>query len=298
MKDSKRLLVIEDELAIVRFLKSSLHATGWHFLEARTKETGLQLASAHRPDVVLLDLALPEGGAIDFIKALRQWTSAPIILMGSRGQENIQAAGIEAGADDFLMKPFSPQELIARLRLALRHGENRIEDVPLYDHLGLKIDLVARRIWVHDKETHLSPLQYRFLAELVRHPGRLVTHDELVESVWDGKRIGMDCMRVFVFQIRQKIESDPSKPQLLKTEPGVGYRLEAPVGASSTVVPLPQKTGGGVIGWSRRSAPSKPRRTFSGRPACRQAGINSSLTSRQWRQDTECCYPRHSTTLK
>src|ERR1017187_1091047 len=120
MKSSKRLLFIEDEPAIVRFLRSSLSPTGWQFLEARTKESGLQLAAAHRPDVILLDLALPEGGALRLLKTLRQWTSAPIILMGSRDQESDQITGVEAGAQDFLMKPFSPQELIARLRMALR----------------------------------------------------------------------------------------------------------------------------------------------------------------------------------
>ena len=239
MKNSKTLLVIEDEPAIVRFLRSSVSPTGWHILEASTKESGLQLAAAHRPDVILLDLALPEGGALGLLKTLRQWTSAPIILMGSHDQESDQITGVEAGAQDFLMKPFSPQELIARLRMALRDREKRFEDVPLYEHLGLRVDLVARRIWYRNKEIHLSPMQYRFLAEMVRHAGRVVTHRELIESVWDCRHIGADCMRVFVFDIRRKIEENPSKPQLLKTEPGVGYRLESPgrtVGIPSTII--------------------------------------------------------------
>jgi two-component system KDP operon response regulator KdpE len=234
MKHSKTLLVIEDEPAIIRFLRSSVSPTGWHILEAMTKESGLQLAAAHRPDVILLDLALPEGGALGLLKALRQWTSAPIILMGSRDQENEQVAGIEAGAHDFLMKPFSSQELIARLRMALRHRETQFEDMPLYEYLGLRVDLVTRRIYLRNKEIHLSPMQYEFLSQLVRHAGRVVTHQELLESVWGGRQnVTTDHMRVFVFDIRRKIEANPSKPQLLKTEPGVGYRLEAPVGASS-----------------------------------------------------------------
>ena len=229
MNSEKTLLIIEDEPAILRFLKSSLHATRWQFLEARTKGTGLQLASAHRPDVVLLDLSLPEGGALSFLKVLRQWTSAPIILMGSRDQENVQTAGLEAGAEDFLVKPFSAQELIARLRLALRHGEKRIEETPVYEHGGLRVDLLTRRIWLRHNEIHLSPMQYDFLAVLVRNVGRVVTHGELAGSVWGGRGdITADCMRVFVFQIRRKIEKDPSKPRLLKTEPAVGYRLESP----------------------------------------------------------------------
>jgi two-component system KDP operon response regulator KdpE len=227
MNSEKTLLIIEDEPAIVRFLRSSLGGTSWQFLEAKTKAVGLQLASAHRPDIILLDLALPDGGVLSFLKVLRQWSSAPIILMGSRDQENVQVAGIEAGADDFLVKPFSQQELIARLRMAMRHAEKRFEDVPLYEHLGLRVDLMTRRIWVQNKEIHLSPLQYRFLAEMVRHAGCVVTHHELVESVWDSRRIAVDCMRVCAFQIRRKIEENPAVPQLLKTEPGVGYRLQS-----------------------------------------------------------------------
>jgi two-component system, OmpR family, KDP operon response regulator KdpE len=189
-KAANTLLIIEEEAAIARLLKSFLSSAGWRILEARTKETGLQLTATHLPDIILLDLALPDGGILSFLTILRHWTSIPIILMGSRGQENVQVAGIEAGANDFLVKPFSPQELEARLRLALRHGEKQIiEQAPLYDYLGLRVDLIAHQIWVRNKEIHLSPQQFGLLAELIRHAGRVVTHRELAESVWDGKQV-------------------------------------------------------------------------------------------------------------
>jgi len=227
MKNSKTLLVIEDEPAIVRFLRSCLGA--WNFLEAGTKAIGLQLAAEHRPDVILLDLALPEGGALSFLKVLRQWASAPIILMGSHGQENVQVAGLEAGANDFLVKPFTPQELLTRLQLALRHTDKQGPRLPIYEHRGLRVDLYAHRVWLLNKEVHLSPTQYECLAVLVRHAGRLVTQSQLMKAVWGQTReVTLDALRVFIHELRQKIETDPVKPRCLKTEPGFGYRLELP----------------------------------------------------------------------
>jgi len=226
----KTLLVIEDEPAIVRYLRASLSTSGWRILEARTAESGFQQAASQNPDIVLLDLGLPKHEALSFLRTLRQWTRTPVILMAGQGQDRDKIEGLEAGADDYLIKPFAVEELTARLGLALRHAETGQKDVlPLYEHHGLRIDLIARRVWFRNKEVHLSPLQYEFLAVLVRHIGQVVFHRELIEKVWGKEHeVTLENMRVFVHQLRQKIESHPSRPRLLKTEPGIGYRLESP----------------------------------------------------------------------
>jgi len=227
MSTEKTLLVIEDESAIVTFLHSSLEKSGWQVLEARTGRAGLDLAATRKPDVVLLDLGLPDQDGLDVLKALRQWTSAPVIIISARGQEHDKIKGLDAGADDYLTKPFGVPELMARLRVALRHAAQKPEDAPpLYDHEGLKVDLISRKVWLKKKEIHLSPLQYDLLAVLVRHAGRVVSQKQLIKEVW-GETVTPELVRITVHQLRHKIESDPVRPRSLKTEPGVGYRLES-----------------------------------------------------------------------
>jgi two-component system KDP operon response regulator KdpE len=230
MKTQKTLLVIEDEPAILRFLRSSLEETDWKVLEATTARLGLALAASKKPDVVLLDLGLPDQDGLQVLKTLRKWTSAPVIIISARGQENDKIAGLDAGADDYLTKPFSLPELMARLRVALRHAEKGPEDVPpVYDHAGLRVDLVARKVWLKKKEIHLSPMQYEVLAVLVRSAGRVVSQKQLMRDVWgEDREVTPEAVRIFVHQLRRKIEPDPVRPHSLKTEPGVGYRLEAP----------------------------------------------------------------------
>jgi two-component system KDP operon response regulator KdpE len=223
----KTLLVIEDEPAILTFLRSSLEKTGWQVLEARTGRLGLDLAASRKPDVILLDLGLPDQDGLDVLKALRQWTSAPVIIISARGKEHDKIKGLDAGADDYLTKPFGVPELMARLRVALRHAAQKPEDAPpLYEHEGLKVDLVARKVWLKKKEIHLSPLQYDLLAVLVRNAGRVVSQKQLIKEVW-GEAVSPELVRITVHQLRHKIEPDPVRPRSLKTEPGVGYRLEA-----------------------------------------------------------------------
>jgi two-component system KDP operon response regulator KdpE len=226
----RTLLVIEDEPAILRFLRSSLEETDWTVLEAITARLGLELAASKKPNVILLDLGLPDQDGIDTLKSLRQWTSAPVIIISARGQEQDKIAGLDAGADDYLTKPFSINELMARLRVALRHVERGPGDVlPIYEHEGLKVDLVGRRIWLKKKEIHLSPKQYEVLAVLVRNAGRVVSQKQLMREAWGEDRdVTPEAVRIFVHQLRHKIEPDPVRPLCLKTEPGVGYRLEAP----------------------------------------------------------------------
>ena len=197
-------------------------------MEARTGLIGLGMAASHKPNIILLDMGLPQE-ALGCLKALRQWTSIPVIVLVSRKQQNEQMAVLDAGADDYLVKPFGIDELMARLQLALRHSEGRFPStLPIYRHQGLQVDLISRRVWFRKKEVHLSPLQYEFLATLVRSAGRVVSHDELIEQVWGGgHKVSQGCMRVFVYQIRKKTEANPARPRSLKTEPGVGYRLES-----------------------------------------------------------------------
>jgi two-component system KDP operon response regulator KdpE len=229
MVTEKTVLVIEDETAILTFLRSSLEQSGWTMLEARTGRIGLDLAAAKKPNVILLDLGLPDQDGLQVLKALRQWTSAPVIIISARGQEHDKVRGLNAGADDYLTKPFGIPELMARLRVALRHAAQKPEDAPpLYDHAGLKVDLVLRRVWLKKKEIRLSPLQYDLLAVLVRNAGRVVRQPQLMKDVWGESRdVTPELVRITVHQLRHKIEPDPVRPQSLKTEPGVGYRLEA-----------------------------------------------------------------------
>jgi two-component system KDP operon response regulator KdpE len=225
----KKLLVIEDEVAILTFLRSSLIESGWEVLEARTARIGLDLAAKQKPDAILLDLGLPDQDGLQALKALRQWTSAPVIIISARGQEQDKIKGLDAGADDYLTKPFGINELLARLRVAVRHGKERPEDAPpLYEREGLKVDLIGRRVWLKKKEIHLSPLQYDLLAVLVRNAGRVVSQKQLMKEVWGETRdVTPELVRITVHQLRHKIEPDPVRPRSLKTEPGVGYRLES-----------------------------------------------------------------------
>jgi two-component system KDP operon response regulator KdpE len=224
----KKLLVIEDEAAILTFLRSSLEKAGWELVEARTGRLGLELAASGKPDAILLDLGLPDQDGLDVLKALRQWTSAPVIIISARGQEHDKVRGLNAGADDYLTKPFGLPELMARLRVALRHAAQKPEEAPpLYEHEGLKVDLVARKVWLKKKEIHLSPLQYDLLAVLVRNAGRVVSQKQLIKEVWGETRdVTPELVRITVHQLRHKVEPDPVRPHCLKTEPGVGYRLE------------------------------------------------------------------------
>ncbi|MCX5795619.1 MAG: response regulator [Elusimicrobia bacterium] len=226
----RTVLVVEDELPILRFLRSALQENGFRVIEATDGRSALESAAARKPDMVLLDLMLPDMDGIDVLKRLRQWTAAPVIILSARGQENDKIAGLDAGADDYLTKPFGVEELLARMRVAFRHAEQRPEDQPpVYEHEGLKVDLAARRVWVRKKEVRLSPLQYELLAVLVRNAGRVVVQKQLIREVWhEAGDASPESVRICVHQLRHRIEGDPVRPRHIKTEPGVGYRLEAP----------------------------------------------------------------------
>ena len=230
MTDSPpRVLVVDDERAIQRFLRPALEEDGFAVFEALSGKAALELAAAKKPDVVLLDLTLPDLDGLEVLERLREWTSAPVIVLSARGQESDKIAGLDRGADDYLTKPFGVEELLARIRVALRHAERAAQDPePVYEHEDLKVDLTLRRVWLAKKEVRLSPLQYALLAALVRDAGRVVSQQRLLRELWPEGGATPESLRILVHQTRHRVEKAPARPRHLKTEPAVGYRLEAP----------------------------------------------------------------------
>ncbi len=226
----RKVLVVEDEAPILRFLRSVLQEKGFTVIEAMQGRSALELAAARKPDLILLDLMLPDMDGIEVLKRLRQWSAAPVIIISAKGDESDKIAGLDAGADDYLTKPFGVDELLARMRVAFRRAEQAPQDqLPVYEHEGLKVDLAARRVWARKKEVHLSPLQHDLLALLVRNAGRAVGQKQIIKEVWpEGGDVSPESVRICVHQLRHRIESDPVRPRHIKTEPGFGYRLESP----------------------------------------------------------------------
>ena len=228
MKGAKTVLVIEDEAAIVRFLRPALEAEGFRVVDVSRGGPALELAAKFKPDVILLDLGLPDMDGLEVLKSLRRWTSAPIIVLSARGEERDKISGLDAGADDYLAKPFGVEELLARIRVALRHAERAAgEDEPIYEHGDLKVDISLRKIWVGRKEERLTPFQFSLLAILVRNAGRVVSHGQFMKELWPDGDGTPEAVRLLVHQIRHRLERDPVRPKHVKTEPGVGYRLES-----------------------------------------------------------------------
>jgi two-component system KDP operon response regulator KdpE len=232
MPETGTVLIIEDELPIRRFLKPSLQSRGFKVLEAVTGEEGLAMASSHNPDLILLDLGLPDLDGLEVLRRLREWSVIPIIILTARGKEKDKIAGLDAGADDYLTKPFDMGELLARVRVALRHAE-RVKaggkQEPLFETPDFKVDLSARLVSVRGKEVHLTPNEYDLLAVLIRHAGKVVTQKQILQEVWGpGGSQQVQYLRIYVYQLRQKIEADPDRPRYILTESGVGYRLKTP----------------------------------------------------------------------
>lgn len=224
------VLVIEDEAPIRRFLRASLTTQGYRLVEAEAGAEGLALAGSHAPDLVILDLGLPDIDGLEVIARLRQWSAVPVIILTARGKEQDKIAGLDAGADDYLTKPFSVGELAARIRVALRHMARREGDAPdsIFKTGDLCVDLEARRVTRGEREIQLTPIQFKLLAMLVRHAGKIVTQKQLHMEVW-GPGGGSDQqqnVRIYIHQLRHKIEDDPARPRYLLTEPWVGYRLK------------------------------------------------------------------------
>ena len=223
-----RILVIDDELPIRRYLKTTLEAQGYVLLEAATATEGEALALGCPPDVILLDLGLPDLDGIELARRLRLECPSPIIVISARGQEADKIQALDAGADDYLTKPFGTGELMARIRVALRHGprDGKAPEEPVFELGTWRVDLVRREVTRSGQSVHLTPNEYRLLTTLIRHAGRVLTHRQLLREVW-GSVAGAQphYLRVYMAQLRQKLEPEPARPRHLITEPGVGYRL-------------------------------------------------------------------------
>jgi len=225
--DGPLLLLIEDDPAMRRFLRAALGTHDFRLVEAGTMREGLAQAAGRNPDVILLDLGLPDGDGLDATRQLREWTPTPIIVISARGQEHDKIAALDAGADDYLTKPFSVGELLARIRVALRHRAAGDEAPAIFVAGALKVDLGRRTVTVGEADVHLTPTEYKLLAVLVKHAGKVLTHRQLLLEVWGSHQATQtQALRVYVTQLRHKIEPDPARPRLLITEPGVGYRLK------------------------------------------------------------------------
>ena len=222
------ILVVEDEAPIRRFLRATLPLHDFRILEAVTGAEGIHLAAAQHPEVVILDLGLPDMDGLDVVHQLRAWSEMPIVVLSARDREADKIAALDAGADDYLTKPFGIGELLARLRVAFRHGARRASpEAPQFDCGDWRVDLAARRVFVYGEEVHLTPTEYRLLATLIRHAGKVVTHRHLLRELWHSEQEdAQHTLRVHVSQLRRKLEPDPARPRHLLTEPGIGYRLQ------------------------------------------------------------------------
>jgi two-component system KDP operon response regulator KdpE len=223
------VVLIEDEPQIRRFLRVTLTGEGYRLFEATSGATGLIEAGSRQPDVVIVDLGLPDMDGIEVIRRMRQWTAVPIIVLSARGQERDKVTALDAGADDYVSKPFGAGELLARIRVALRHGSGASHDgaeTP-FTVGELHVDLLRRHVAVGGAEVRLTPIEYRLLATLVRHAGMVVTHQQLLREVWGPSHDQAHYVRVYMAHLRHKLEAEPARPRYLLTEPGVGYRLAA-----------------------------------------------------------------------
>jgi two-component system, OmpR family, KDP operon response regulator KdpE len=225
------VLAIEDEPQILRFLRASLVHNGYRLVEATTGEEGLRQAATRTPDVIVLDLGLPGLDGLDVIRRLREWSAVPVVVLSARGQEQDKVTALDAGADDYITKPFGVGELLARLRVALRHATrgSSEEPEPVVEIGSVRIDLARRKVTRDGVDVHLTPIEYKLLTALARYPGRVITHHQLLRQVWGpGSTTQSHYLRVFMAQLRRKLEADPARPRLFLTEPGVGYRLREP----------------------------------------------------------------------
>ncbi len=228
MPEAPRILIIEDEAPIRRFLQASMAADEATWIEATTAAEGIMCAARHSPDLVLLDLGLPDRDGLDVLTELRSWSQVPVIVLTARGMERDKVAALDAGADDYVTKPFSVPELMARIRVALRRSASQTASEPTFEAAGLRLDFVARTVRVDGQEVRLTPIEYRLLALLARHAGRVLTHRQMLVEVWGPAYAdATHTLRVHMASIRQKLERDATHPTFIRTETGVGYRLIA-----------------------------------------------------------------------
>jgi two-component system KDP operon response regulator KdpE len=221
------VLVIEDEQPMRRFLRQALTANGFHIIEASTLREAEQLVTGVPPAVILLDLGLPDGDGLDLLGRLREWSGTPVIVLSARDREHDKVAALDAGADDYLTKPFGTSELLARIRVALRHARSQsAPDEPVLVVGPIKIDSARHQVSVDDTVVHLTPIEFKLLSYLARHAGKVLTHRQILQEVWGPQNTQHnEYLRVHMAALRRKIEHDAARPRWLTTEAGVGYRM-------------------------------------------------------------------------
>ena len=224
--DEPLVLVIDDEPQLLRFLSAALKSHGYRVLTAATAEEGERLAMSHRPETILLDLGLPDRDGLEVVGNLRAWCETPIIVISARGKEDDKVSALEAGANDYLTKPFGTRELIARIRVALRNRVQTPIASPILEIGEIRVDLEERIVTRKGEKIHLTPNEFKLLTALLRHPGKVLTHNQLLKEVWGIANIQQThYLRVYMNQLRHKLEEDPARPRYFQTELGVGYRL-------------------------------------------------------------------------
>ncbi|WP_035052008.1 two-component system response regulator KdpE [Andreprevotia chitinilytica] len=223
------IVVIEDDKPIRRFLSTTLEAEGMHVHEAETGKQGQVDVATRKPDLVILDLGLPDMDGVEVIRRLREWCALPILVLSARAQEDQKVAALDAGADDYLVKPFGVAELLARIRVLLRrHAGSNAAVESEFTFGEIRVDLANRFVYRADEQVHLTPIEYRLLTTLIRHAGKVLTHRELLREVWGPSHSeSSQYLRVYMGHLRQKLEVDPALPKFIVTETGVGYRLLA-----------------------------------------------------------------------
>jgi len=226
MSASTRALVIDDEAAILRFLKPALEANNYEMTSAGTVAEGLKRIAADTPDIVLLDLGLPDGDGKDVIRRAREWSDVPIIVLSARERETEKIESLDLGADDYVNKPFNIGELLARMRTALRHRMQRKAEIPVLRVGGIEVDAVRHRVTRGGVELKLTPKEFELLAFLAKHAGRVLTHKQILAAVWGPAHTeDTQYLRVYIGQLRQKVEEHADDPRIILTEPGIGYRV-------------------------------------------------------------------------
>lgn len=221
------MLVVEDEPQMRKFIRASLASHGHRVLEAERASEAIMMLTSHRPDIVLMDLGLPDGDGMELTQQIREWSRVPIIVLSARGREDDKVKALDAGADDYLTKPFGVNELLARMRVALRHARPREQGgVQTLVFGDVKIDLVRREVFRAEEALHLTPIEYRLLVLLALNAGKVLTHSHILKEIWGPSQAAhAHYVRVHMAELRKKVEAEPSRPKLLVTEPGVGYRL-------------------------------------------------------------------------
>lgn len=222
------IIIVEDDPPIRRFLRTGLTAHQFTVFEADSGQRGIIEAGMRKPDLVILDLGLPDMDGVTVIQAIRQWSKLPIIVLSARSAEQHKIDALDAGADDYLTKPFGLGELLARIRVALRHSQvTTVEQSDIFATEELKVDLAKRQVYLNGQEIHLTPIQYRLLSVLVKNAGKVLTQSYLLKEVWGPSYLeNSHYLRIYMSQLRQKLEVDPTQPKYLLTESGVGYRLK------------------------------------------------------------------------